>query len=82
MAGITASPGDSIAGTTSPAPFGPGTERTPDAYPCGAPCGAITRLPPLAFVVIVNAFAAAAGAAAAANLFCAIIAWLYAAIRF
>ena len=27
--GITASPGDSIAGTTSPAPFGPGTETTP-----------------------------------------------------
>ena len=27
--GITASPGESIAGTTSPAPFGPGTETTP-----------------------------------------------------
>ena len=36
-AGITASPGASIAGTTSPAPFGPGTERTPDLYPCGFP---------------------------------------------
>ena len=35
-AGIIASPGDSIAGTTSPAPFGPGTETTPDAYFLGA----------------------------------------------
>ena len=32
FAGITASPGESIAGTTSPAPFGPGTDKTPDAY--------------------------------------------------
>ena len=29
FAGITASPGDSIAGTMSPAPFGPGTETIP-----------------------------------------------------
>ena len=29
LAGITASPGESIAGTTSPAPLGPGTETTP-----------------------------------------------------
>ena len=32
-AGITASPGDSIAGTISPLPFGPGTLRIPEAYP-------------------------------------------------
>ena len=31
LAGITASPGESIAGTTSPAPFGPGTDIIPDA---------------------------------------------------
>ena len=30
--GITASPGESIAGTTSPAPFGPGTLITPSTY--------------------------------------------------
>ena len=35
-AGITASPGDSIAGTTSPAPFGPGTLMVPEAYILGA----------------------------------------------
>ena len=29
FAGITASPGDSIAGTISPAPLGPGTDTTP-----------------------------------------------------
>jgi len=34
-AGITASPGASIAGTTSPAPLGPGTLTTPLAYPVG-----------------------------------------------
>ena len=32
LAGITASPGESIAGTTSPAPFGPGTLTIPFAY--------------------------------------------------
>ena len=32
LAGITASPGDSIAGTMSPAPLGPGTDTTPLAY--------------------------------------------------
>ena len=31
LAGITASPGESIAGTTSPAPLGPGTDMIPDA---------------------------------------------------
>ena len=30
--GITASPGESIAGTTSPAPFGPGTDIIPSLY--------------------------------------------------
>ena len=33
FAGITASPGASIAGIISPAPFGPGTDTTPLAYP-------------------------------------------------
>ena len=42
--GRTASPGESIAGTTSPAPFGPGTLNTPSAYflggsPVTAPAG-------------------------------------------
>jgi hypothetical protein len=32
LAGITASPGDSNAGTMSPAPAGPGTIETPLAY--------------------------------------------------
>ena len=36
LAGITASPGDSIAGTTSPLPFGPGTDTTPLLYPIGS----------------------------------------------
>ena len=31
FAGITASPGESIAGTTSPAPLGPGTDIIPEA---------------------------------------------------
>ena len=30
--GITASPGESIAGITSPAPLGPGTLKIPSAY--------------------------------------------------
>ena len=32
LVGITASPGESIAGVTSPAPLGPGTLTTPFAY--------------------------------------------------
>ena len=32
FAGITASPGDNIAGTMSPLPFGPGTDNTPLLY--------------------------------------------------
>ena len=32
FAGITASPGESIAGIMSPAPFGPGTDTTPVLY--------------------------------------------------
>ena len=36
LVGITASPGESMAGMTSPAPLGPGTETTPFAYPVGS----------------------------------------------
>ena len=36
LAGITASPGESIAGIISPAPLGPGSERMPSASFLGA----------------------------------------------
>ena len=52
FAGMTASPGESIAGTTSPAPFGPGTDKTPDAYFLGArpPADGITGAPVSGFL--------------------------------
>ena len=64
-AGITASPGESIAGTMSPAPFGPGTDRTPELYflvPARPPTGPLATAPVL-------------------NLACAAIALLYAVVR-
>ena len=51
FAGITASPGESIAGIMSPAPFGPGTENVPLLYPAIVPPGACARLRPGTLVI-------------------------------
>ena len=56
FAGITASPGDSIAGTTSPAPFGPGTLNTPLAYFFGFAPRLPTALGPVNAVCAATAF--------------------------
>ena len=67
FAGMTASPGESMAGTTSPAPLGPGTERIPLAYPgipSIVPDGDCALLTP-GILVIGGAIAALRPAAAA-----------------
>ncbi len=72
-----------MAGTTSPAPFGPGTERTPLAYFLGA-CGPRKGLYLVVFGMLAEALAAPAAAPAIRaeplKAFCAAMALVYAEI--
>ena len=67
-AGITDSPGDSIAGTTSPAPFGPGTLTIPLA----------NFLTPRPGIIIPGLFIAKFLAAPAAEVYAAISLFIWA----